>query len=214
VRHVRLYVEGGAVGRDADADFRRGWKAFLREIHALARENGYQSLEIVRGGGRADTFRRFLRHQEEFPEDLCALVVDSECRVADGAGPWAVVREREGDGWRKPDWGRSEHLFLMVQMLETWLVTDPQAFTRVFKRGFDASRLPPLQGLESRSKDFINRAIDAATRDCGRRYTHGQSHLVLEFVDPARVRLLTHGARLFDKLAERITGRPRAVAAR
>jgi len=28
-RHVRVYIEGGAEGKTADSDFRRGWKKFL-----------------------------------------------------------------------------------------------------------------------------------------------------------------------------------------
>ena len=39
-RHVRVYVEGGAEGKTADSDFRRGWKKFLDELHELARANG------------------------------------------------------------------------------------------------------------------------------------------------------------------------------
>jgi hypothetical protein len=40
-RHVRVYIEGGAEGREANNDFRRGWKKFLYELHKRAMENGF-----------------------------------------------------------------------------------------------------------------------------------------------------------------------------
>lgn len=63
-RCVRVYIEGGAEGRTADSDFRRGWKKFLTELHELARRNGFHALEIVRGKGRGNAFKRFVTHEQ------------------------------------------------------------------------------------------------------------------------------------------------------
>jgi hypothetical protein len=91
-RCVRVYVEGGAKGKTADSDFRRGWKKFMKELHDLARGNGYHSLEIVRGKGRKNTFDRFTKHEIEHPNDLCVLLADSETTVPRGTRVWDKSR--------------------------------------------------------------------------------------------------------------------------
>lgn len=73
-KRVWVYIEGGAEGKTADSDFRRGWKKFLMELHELARANGYFSLEIVRGKGRGNAYRKFIKHKAAHPNDLCVLL--------------------------------------------------------------------------------------------------------------------------------------------
>lgn len=201
---VRVYIEGGAEGRSADSDFRRGWKKFLNELHELARANGYNSLEVVRGKGRSNTFRRFTKRETEYPRDLCVLLADSETAVADDTSVWDVVAEREGDQWQRPDWATNKHLYLMVHFVETWLLTDPDALQTFFKRGFNQEVLP-ITNLESRSKDEVDRALAKATRNSKKgAYKHGQAHAIIEFVRPERVRTLRHGQRLFECLSSLI----------
>ena len=131
-RCVRVYIEGGAEGRTADSDFRRGWKQFLNELHETARTNGYHSLEVVRGKGRGNTFNRFKMHKRVYPQDLCVLLVDAETEVPENAKVWDVVAQREGDNWERPDWATERHLYLMVQFVETWLLTDQDALQTFF----------------------------------------------------------------------------------
>lgn len=209
-KHVRVYIEGGAVGRTADNDFRRGWRKFLRELDMIARENGYQSLDVVRGKGRADTFRRFRHYKKQYPNDLCVLLADSETRVPEGTGVWDVVARREGDQWQRPDWATERHLYLMVVFVETWLLTDQEALSNYFKRGFNASPLPTTN-LEERSKDEVERALEQATKGCQKgSYRHGQAHEIIENVFPERVRTLKHGKRLFEELGNLIKNFPEA----
>lgn len=203
-RHVRVYIEGGSVGRTADNDFRRGWKKFLRELDVIAKENGYQSLEVVRGKGRADTFRRFRHREKQYLNDLCVLLADSETQVPPGMGVWDVVARRDGDKWQRPNWASEQHLYLMVAFVETWLLTDQEAIGKFFKRDFDASPLP-ITNLEERSKFDINRALQLATKRCKKgSYKHGQAHEIIEHVRPDRVKTLVHGRRLFDELSSLI----------
>jgi len=88
---VRVYIEGGAEGRAADRDFRRGWQAFLKELHELAVTHGYNSLRVVRGKGRDSTYRRFVKHRNTYPRDLCVLLVDAETTVPEAARVWDIV---------------------------------------------------------------------------------------------------------------------------
>lgn len=207
-RHVRVYIEGGAEGRTADRDFRRGWKKFLNELHELARTNGYHSLEVVRGKGRGNAFRRFTKHKTEHPGDLCVLLADAETVAPSGAQVWSIVASREGDNWQCPSWATERHLYLMVQFVETWLLTDQNALQQFFKRGLDLSALPTTN-LEDRSKNDIEDALRRATRDSSKgSYRHGQAHEIIEIVRPDRVKTLRHGQRLFYTLSSLIKGEP------
>lgn len=205
---VRVYIEGGAEGKTADNDFRRGWKKFLHKLHELAQQSGYQSLEVVRSKGRADAFRRFRLYQKEYPHDLCVLLVDAETRVSTDAKVWDVVAQREGDNWQRPDWAKEEHLYLMVEFVETWLLTDQEALATFFKRNFNPKPLPTTN-LENRSKNDVENALKKATKDCKNGpYRHGQAHEVLEFVCSEKVQTLRHGMRLFKELGSLINNQP------
>lgn len=205
-RSVRVYIEGGATGRIADSTFRYGWKRFLNELHVLARENGYHSLEVVRGKGRARTFDRFTKYNKRFPQDLCVLLVDAETAVPKGARIWDIVANRKGDNWKRPPWATEKHLFLMVHFVETWLLTDQNALQQFFKRGLDLKPLPTTN-LEARSKQEIEAALKKATQLSSKgAYKHGQAHEIIGTVAPERVKTLTHGQRLFSCLSSLIRG--------
>ena len=199
-RCVRVYIEGGAQGKTADSDFRRGWKKFLHELHETARTNGYHSLEVVRGKGRGNTFNRFKMHKREYPRDLCVLLVDAETVVPEDAKVWDIVAQRAGDNWERPKWATERHLYLMVQFVETWLLTDQNALQLFFKIGFNPNVLPTAN-LESRSKREIEKALDSATKNSQKgAYRHGQAHEIIGIVCPDKVKAIKHGQRLFTDL--------------
>ena len=199
-RCVRVYIEGGAEGRGADADFRRGWKAFLIELHDLARIFEYHELTVIRCKGRANAYHRFVTGKSQFPDDLCVLLVDFEMAVPTGGCVWDVVARRDGDKWQRPQWATERHLYLMVHFVETWLLTDQDALSKFFKRNFNPAGLPTTN-LEDRSKQAVEAALKKATKDLSKGpYQHGQAHEIIEIVRPERVRTLTHGRRLFDVL--------------
>ena len=202
-RCVRVYIEGGAEGKIADADFRRGWKKFLNELHELARNNNFNSLEIVRGKGRGNAYRRFKKHKNEHPNDLCVLLVDSETKVPQGSSVWEVVKNREGDKWERPSWATENHLYLMVEFVETWLLTDQEALKAFFKRNFN-EKILPTTNLENRDKSEIEQALKKATQKTSIQYKHGLAHKILELVRPSNVKTLTHGERLFNGLSDLI----------
>ena len=200
MKHVRVYIEGGAEGKTADNDFRRGWKKFLHKLHVLAMKSGYQSLEVVRGKGRSEAFRGFCKYRIHHPNDLCVLLVDAEKVVPNGANVWDIVRQREGDGWQRPDWAKEDHLYLMVAFVETWLLTDQEALAIFFKSGFNPKCLPTTN-LEIRSKNDIENALKKATKNCKNGpYSHGQAHEIIEFMCPEKVQCLCHRKRLFETL--------------
>lgn len=203
-RRVRVYIEGGAEGGAADSDFRAGWKKFLKELHDLARANDYHSLEIVRGKSRGNTFNRFKGHKNEYPNDLCVLLVDAETAVQDGVSVWDVVRRRGGDEWQRPSWATDSHLYLMVHFVETWLLTDQDALRTFFKQGFNHKPLPTTN-LEGRSKEEIEQALRRATQTSSKgAYRHGQAHEIIGLIGQDKVKTLRHGQRLFNDLSHLI----------
>ena len=216
-RQVRMFIEGGADGRNAGGEFRRSWKNFLREVHDLARKHSFHSLEVIRGKSRSATFDLFKGGRDESPDDLCVLLIDSECAVATGTSSWQVVRTRTGDGWAKPDWCTDDHLLLMVQSVETWLITDHEALAKYFKKDFDPSKLPPMAQVtqfERRGKADIADALKNATKKCKRgEYSHGDGNAILYDVKPENVKLLLRGKLLFDTLAKLIVPKPTATTA-
>jgi len=96
----------------------------------------------------------------------------------------------------------------MVHFVETWLLTDQEALQKFFKQGFNQRPLPTTN-LEGRSKDEIERALKKATQGSAKGpYQHGQAHEIIEIVNPARVKTLRHGQRLFDSLGNLIRNEP------
>lgn len=169
------------------------------ELHELARTKEFHSLEIVRGKGRDTTFERFSKYQNEFPDDLCVLLVDSETDVPDGQKVWDTVRRR--DKWSKPKWATECHLYLMVQFVEAWLLTDQDALKRFFGKDFDPKGLP-ITNLDQRSKEEIEAALEKATEKTLKgKYRHGQAHEIMLYVRPENVKSLRDGKRLFEELA-------------
>lgn len=194
---VRVYIEGGSTGRQADQDFRRAWKIFLEELHRLSRQHGFAKLEPVRGKGRGNAYRAFKNHHEKYPGDLAVLLVDSEILVPERQLAWDTVARRSGDRWERPSWAREDNLYLMVPFVETWLLTDQDALASFFKSGFRKQALPTTN-LEQRSKDEIIGALEAAI---GRDYPHGLANEIIQYVKPERVKTLRHGRRLFEGMA-------------
>ena len=205
---VQVFVEGGGSGNTQQhSDFRHGWSTFLSELRIIAQDNGYESLKIVRGKGRAMTFESFKKHKKKSPDDLCVLLVDSETSAPFTTNVWDIVRNHEGDGWQKPAWATEQHLYLMAHFVETWLLTDQEALRTFFRKGFNAKPLPTTD-LENRSKGDVNKALHEATKNAQRgAYRHGQAHEIIELVCPERVKTLSHGKRLFEEMNQLLTKR-------
>ena len=201
-QEVRVYIEGGSTGVTGDNDFRRCWKKFLSELHELARQCGYHRLNVIRGKGRGNTFNLFVNSKANWPRDLSVLLVDSETAVPTSASVWKIVGDR--DKWQKPSWATDRHLYVMVHFVEAWLLTDQDALKQFFDGGLNLKVLPS-SNLENRSKNEINDALTRATKDTKKgAYRHGQAHQIIELVDPEKVKVLTHGNRLFTMLRELI----------
>ena len=86
--------------------------------------------------------------------------------MADVDKPWEHLRSRPGDNWSRPKAVRQEQAHLMVQVMESWLVCDPETLAEFYGQGFRRRALPRNPQIEDAPKADIQRGLENATRDC------------------------------------------------
>lgn len=178
---VTLYIEGGGEGKTLGARFRKGWRRFL-DAAAVSRR-----VRIVRGGSRQKTFKSFDEAVSDPRADAIAiLLVDSEGAVATGHSAWRHLQAK--DGWKKPENANEDQAFLMVQIMETWLLADRKALRRYFGKGFRDGAIESWPALEGVPKSRVLDALKNATAECSKSYAKGRTSFeLLGEVDPVRV---------------------------
>ena len=94
-------------------------------------------------------------------QGFVGLLIDSEDPIADIERTWDHLRQR--DGWDKPACAADEQVLLMTTCMETWIAADREALSAAYaRRGMNVNALPPLDALESRSRqDVFNRLRNA-----------------------------------------------------
>jgi len=193
-----LYIEGGGKGRELSARFHEGWKEFFNSAGVGRRT------KIVRGGGRQQTFDRFVAAvTRSVSGTVPILLVDSEGPVAPRHSVWQHLRAR--DGWPRPAGAGDDQAFLMVQVMETWFLADRGALRSYFGTGFGEKALRAWPKLEDVPKSTVLEALERATVSCRKRYSKGSkgkvSFELLARVDPARVEAACpHARALLDEL--------------
>lgn len=138
---------------------------------------------VVRGGGRKRTFDLFARAiKAPDPKRVPLLLVDSESSVAAEHSVWQHLQTR--DGWNCPPNADADQGFLMVQVMETWLLADRDLLKRYF------------------GAEFRENALKRATANCATRYAKGKvSFELLARVDPALVEAACpHAKALLNRL--------------
>lgn len=157
----------------------------------------------VRGKGRLNTHDLFVTaFQNRKKDELPLLLLDSEDALADGHGVWQHLKTR--DGLDKPDQASEEHAHLMVRVMETWLLSDPEALGKYFGSKFKSGKLPAWPDLEAVDKQRIFDTLEQATADCGeKKYAKGKiSFELLGAINPKKVAdKCPHAKRFLDFLA-------------
>ena len=190
-----LYIEGGGGGKELRARFREGWKEFFNSAGVGGRT------KIVRGGGRRQTFDRFVTAVTRSASGTVPfLLVDSEGPVAPRHSVWQHLRAR--DGWSRPAGAGDDRAFLMVQIMETWFLADREALRNYFGAGFGEKALKAWPNPEDVPKSTVLGALERATASCRKRYSKGKvSFELLARIDPACVEsACPHAGALLDEL--------------
>lgn len=178
---IRLYVEGGGDSKTLKTACRKGFRSFLENAGLTGKLP-----RIVAGGPRQNAYESF-KTAHDHGNGTILLLVDAEGPVtADGS--WQHLESR--DGWNRPDGATDEQCHLMVEVMESWFLSDRQALKTSYGQGYRASALPPRQNVEQIPKRDVLDGLSQATRNSIKgRYNKGaHSFRILEKLDPAKVR--------------------------
>ncbi|MCY4521465.1 MAG: DUF4276 family protein [Caldilineaceae bacterium] len=202
---ITIYVEGGGDQSGTKREFRKGMDAFLSELKSAARAKSWH-WKLVPGGGRQRTYDAFCNACRNEDNTVIVLLVDSEGPVPRYTTPVGFLRN--SDGWELSGIDE-EVVHLMVQTMETWIVSDPDALSRYYGRDLRHRVLPSVQkNLENISKRDIEKSLTHATNLTRKGTYHKIKHgtALLEEIDSQKVRNRCPSCdRFFDKIRGIIT---------
>ena len=157
--HIKIFVEGGGDGRNGRAAIRNGMNGFLKAVKEAADRKRNIKWRLTACGGRNEAFGKFIREIERPTSDFVVLLVDSEGPVC--KPPRLHLKER--DHWDLQGVGE-DHIHLMIQMMETWIIADVNTLAKFYGNNFRQSALPRATNLENTQKRDVERALAHATR--------------------------------------------------
>lgn len=196
MNEIAIYVEGGGDSAGTKAAIRRGLDELLGSVKQKARDSGWR-WRVVACGGRREARDAFMHARATQPDVHTILLDDSETAVA--AQPIAHLT---AEGWELAEVSPAV-IHLMTQVMETWLIADPDALSKYYGRGFRASALPGSAELETVPKTKVLTSLQRATRDTQKGPYHKIRHAehLLGRVSASRVRgRCPHAERLFSHL--------------
>jgi hypothetical protein len=195
-------MEGGGQTAEAKAAIRQGMGEFLRSLRESARRKGWH-WKVVACGSRTQARDAFLNARTQEPTVQAILLVDAETAVTGASRQHLATHDR----W--PLAGVPDlDVHLMAQVMETWLVSDPEALHAFYGQGFHAGALPSHVDLEQVSKEQIAQSLENATKGTQKGRYHKVDHgsRLLERVQPAVARgRCQHCERLFSVLGTLVT---------
>lgn len=202
---VTICMEGGGNNQVTKAALRRGMDEFLRDLKCMALEKRWK-WRLIPCGGRQQAYDMFRNRRDRAREgETVILLVDAEAPVT---APTSVehLRARHGDGWDLKGVDE-DHVHLMVQTMETWIIADPDTLVAYYGPRFRANALPGRQDLEQENKTDVADALDRATERTRKGRYHKIDHAadLLARIDPVRTRMrCRHCERLFAALGAAI----------
>jgi hypothetical protein len=201
---IRIYVEGGGDRKSTKSALRRGFHGLLRKWRDWAFEVGVR-VQVVACGGRQQTYEAFRNAHRTSPGTFNILLVDAEGPVK--TAPRGHLAKRENWRFKARD---EEHVHLMAQVMEAWLVADPSSMAGYYGRGFRVRDLPQDVNVERVSPKDIQIALVGATRGTSKGTYHKTKHApeILSRLNPDEVRRKAHH---FDRLVQILEARLRTA---
>jgi hypothetical protein len=193
---IRIYVEGGGDDKDSKQRLRRAIDTFLKDLKEQAR-NKRVKWHTVACGTRRKAYDGYRCGARDHPEAFIVLLVDSEEQVV--SPEWIHLKNRDRWTLTQDD---KDHCFLMVRLMEAWLLADMDAVEGYYGQGFRRITIP-FGGVEGIEKEDVLGFLKDATRDTQKRDYHKARHgpELLEIVDSSKVRAAApHCERLFSSL--------------
>ena len=176
---VKLYVEGGGDSKVLRSQCRKGFRTFFEKAGMAGRMP-----KVVACGSRGETYRDFKTAHGNSQSAM--LLVDAEGLVT-AKGPWEHLWAQ--DNWGRPAKATDDECHLMVQVMESWFLADPNALASFYGQGFRPQSLSKNPNIEKVSKqDVFNRLGTAARETTKGRYDKGRdSYEILGRLDPSKV---------------------------
>ena len=184
MKEIHLYVEGSGPTEATRRPLREGMTVFLGELKARAEGKGIKFMVILcRDKDRTvDAFKTAVATD---PGNFHVVLVDSDSAVS--VPRLKHYRERFKGSWK----GVAErNCHLMVQVMESWFLADPDALKTFYSDGFNAKPLPKSKDVETVDKDTVLKALENATRKAKKGNYHKIKHAsdLLSRIDPIVVR--------------------------
>lgn len=192
---AKLYVEGAGPRRAQQSQCRRAFARFFESAGVKNRPG------VEPCGGRKEAFDSFCIALKAGGQGvLPLLLVDAEEPVAEGHSAWQHLKAR--DGWSRPKDAADDQAFLMVQVMETWLLADPTTLRQHFGPHFSNTPLRAWPALEAVPKQTVYETLDKATVNCPQAYRKGGvSFDVLADLDARKVEAACpHAKALLERL--------------
>lgn len=158
MKGLRIYIEGGGDGKNQKQALRLGFQAFLEPLRKMARARGLH-WNVILCGGRSSTFDDYRIALRQHADSVNLLLVDAEAPVS--RSPWEHLRGR--DNWTRPDSASGDQCHLMVQVVEAWLIADPDGLANYYGQGFNRNALPGNPNVEEVGKPGIESGLQRAT---------------------------------------------------
>ena len=157
---------------------------------------------VVACGSRQNAYESFKTAHAAQDNKTVLLLVDAE-ELVTAEAPWQHLKTR--DGWERPDHATNDQCHLMVEIMESWFLADPQALETFYGQGYRPDALPPNQHVERIAKQGVLNGLVRATQDTAKgRYKKGtHSFEILEKLDPEKVTNASpHAKRFIESLVE------------
>jgi hypothetical protein len=99
----------------------------------------------------------------------------------------------------------ANHVHLMTQCMEAWIVADPDKLEEFYGKGFNKNALPKRPVLDEEPKDSLYGALDAATRSTLKR-TYGKIKHASEILKRIQPDVVAERCTSFRQLTQWLDG--------
>ena len=178
---AKLFIEGGGDRKSLKRECRAGFGKFIERAGLRGKKP-----RIVASGSRNKAYEDFLTAHAR-GDATAMLLVDAESPVATRTA-WEHLQRR--DGWSRPAGATDDQCHLMVQVMESWFLSDPDALERFYDQGFRKGALPGNpNNTESVPKGDVENGLSRSTASArkGRYHKGRHSFKILATIDPGKV---------------------------
>ena len=194
----KIYMEGGSKQK-SDKEIRRFVGLFIEKTGAH-----HESFKVATCGSRSRTHREFIKHHQRNDRARALLLVDAEGPVTANSA-WEHLEKLEG--WKKPADAADDQYHLMVQLMESWFLSNKEELVKYYGQDFVAGALPKDPNIENIPKQIVISGLNKATRKTQKgvyernKGKHGFE--ILAKLDPEKVRRASpYADRFFKALLE------------